>query len=133
MMISFQRIRYRRSHLLLFGPVLEILRTGQDAPFPKHLVNVLREPLVEILAKRDHRCPLLKAVLGVFPLKTGGVLPSRALRSGASVSEDGILASRLFVVFTGIAARSRPIFDPPVGLKSQKTKLQSLKGRVSNI
>jgi len=53
----------------LFGPVFEILRTGQDASLPKHLVNVMGEPLVEILAKRDHRCPLLKAVLGVFPLK----------------------------------------------------------------
>src|SRR5208282_934281 len=67
MAISFQRIRYRRCHLLLFGPILKILCARQQAFFPKHSTNVLGEPVVEILAKRDHRCPSLKGVLGVFP------------------------------------------------------------------
>src|SRR5690349_12425416 len=65
MAISFQRIRYRRGHLLLFGPILKIFCARQQTSFPKHSTNVLGEPMVEILAKRDHRCSLLKAVLAV--------------------------------------------------------------------
>jgi hypothetical protein len=94
MMVTLQRICHRRGHLLLLGAVFEVLSAGQDASFPKHFMNVSGKPLVEIVAKRDHRCPLLEAVLPVFPLKTGSALPWRALRSGASVS-DGV---EVFVV-----------------------------------
>ena len=49
-------------------------------------MNVPGESLVKILAKRDHRCPLLKAVLPIFHEETGSGVPWRALRSGASVT-----------------------------------------------
>src|SRR4029077_1159943 len=71
MMITPQRTCHRRGHLLLFGAVFEILCAGQDASFPKHFMNVSGKALVEIVAKRNHRCPLLKAVLPVFSLKNG--------------------------------------------------------------
>src|ERR1700738_521235 len=89
-MISFQGTCHRRSHLLLFRPELKVFGIGQKAASPKHFMNVSGKPLFEIFSKRDHRCPLPKAVLPVS-LQTGRAVPWRVLRSSASVSEYGIM------------------------------------------
>jgi len=130
MMVTLQSTCHRRGHLLLFGAVLEILCAGQDASFPKHFMNVSGKPLVEIVAQRDHRCPLLKAVLPVFSLKRGAHYHGERY---APAQVSLIMVLRLSRSSQDLQDGRRIGGPDQAGLKSQNTKRQNQKSCVSNI